>query len=184
MGPVGCGGRGQELSLPFLPPLLHPPPSTSAPETGHPRPYYHLICIDTPSSASWCLPAQSEQFRLWGNLGQNSPSAPLLGTRHPRTLHSPAVPFATFQGTRLSSGRATKDPTPSSKPKKLSLGADLAISRRRLSSVWEMFLPLDLPQGVRREDTGRSRCPPSSPGTLPRSSRLQAREQSSDPARW
>lgn len=27
MGPVGwVGGRGQEPSLPFLPPLLHPPP--------------------------------------------------------------------------------------------------------------------------------------------------------------
>lgn len=54
----------------------------------------------------------------------------------------------------------------------------MAASRRLLPSVWEVILPpVDLPQGMWGEDTGRSRCPPSPPGALPCSSRLRAQSK-------
>jgi hypothetical protein len=65
MGPLGWGKRsGARPALSAAP----PPPFISAPETGHPRLHYCLICIGTPPQPPGAFQSSLSSFGFGGNL--------------------------------------------------------------------------------------------------------------------
>lgn len=163
MGPLGWGKRsGARPALSAAP----PPPFISAPETGHPRLHYRLICIDTPSRPPGAFQSNLNSPDFGVTWGWISSSVSLLRTCHPRALHFPAAPFFTFQGTRMSPTRATKDPAPSPKPKKL-MEARVLILAPSLG-VGTVSSPRPSPRGVGRRHWKKpvSSLIPGSPPSL------------------
>lgn len=114
MGPLGWGKRsGARPALSAAP----PPPFISAPETGHPRLHYRLICIDTPSRPPGAFQSNLNSPDFGVTWGWISSSVSLLRTCHPRALHFPARLSLLFKELECLQPGPRKTPPPVQSPR-------------------------------------------------------------------